>query len=163
MGHLIGLFPFYIGGAIFFSFLTYTFSFMLMKNHVFALGKYSNSGIDRNTSKKLIQLVKDNFANEQVYLDSDISLSRVAEKLSISPRELSQVINENEQRNFSEFVNHYRIEKAKVLLSDPGHNKAKIATIAYDSGFGNVTSFNLAFKAATQLTPSQYREQFCRS
>lgn len=70
-----------------------------------------------------------------------------------------KVINEYEGKNFSEFVNQYRIAKAKALLADPGYGKEKIASIAYDCGFGNVTSFNLAFKAATQLTPTQYREQ----
>jgi AraC-like DNA-binding protein len=84
----------------------------------------------------------------------------VAENLSASPREVSQVINEGAQMNFAEFVNHYRIAKAKALLAEPGYLREKIETIAYDCGFGNVTSFNLAFKAETMMTPSQYRNQF---
>jgi len=102
------------------------------------------------------------FEKENVYLDSNISIKIVAEKLSATARDVSQVINENEQKNFPEFVNHYRIAKAKILLADPGYGQEKIETIAYDCGFGNVTSFNLAFKAETQMTPSQYRNQFSK-
>lgn len=160
LSNFIGFIPFYIGGAILYSILVYGFSYMLLKRHVFTLEKYSNSKINRNTSEKLLTKIKVLFDDEEVFLDSSVSLQTVAEKVSITPRELSQVINENEGKNFSEFVNQYRIEKAKKLLIDPAYAQEKIATIAYDSGFGNVTSFNLAFKAITQNTPSAYRNQF---
>ncbi|MBQ4822066.1 helix-turn-helix domain-containing protein [Aquimarina sp. MMG016] len=160
VGILIRLIPFYILGAISFSFLMYLFSYLLLKRHIFALEKYGNSDIDRGTSKKLLQEVKTLLKQEEIYLDANVSLQSVAEKLSITSRELSQVVNENEQKNFSEFVNYYRIQKAKELLVSPEYVSEKIATIAYDCGFGNVTSFNLAFKAETRLTPSQYRNQF---
>ncbi len=104
--------------------------------------------------------VKNLFIEQEVFLDNAISLESIAGKLDTSPRKLSQVINENEQTNFSDFVNNHRIEKAKVLLADPSRQNEKIVAIAYDCGFGNVTSFNIAFKAKTQLTPSQFRNQF---
>lgn len=159
MGNLAGIFPFYIGGAIFFSLLVYILSFLLLKRPLFAMEKYANSAMDRASSEKHLKHLKVLFENEQLYLDSDLNLNQAAGKIGISPRGLSQVINENEQKNFSEFVNGYRIEKAKKLLADSQYEQEKIATIAYDCGFGNVTSFNLAFKAATQLTPSQFRKQ----
>src|SRR3989337_2565647 len=160
VGIFIGFIPLYILGAVIFSFLIYIFSYLLLKRHVFALEKYSSSTINHVSSKRLLQQVKELFETKELYLDSTISLKVVAENLSTSPRELSQVINENAQMNFSEFVNHYRIAKAKSLLADPNYLQEKIETIAYDCGFGNVTSFNLAFKAETKVTPSQYRNQF---
>jgi len=160
MGNLFGLIPYYIGGAIFFSFLLYAFSFLLLKQPVFALEKYKNSSMDAVTSKKNMQRIRALFENETLYLDSELNMTKVAQKLGIPARDVSQVINENEQQNFSEFVNQYRIQKAKNLLIDPAYVEEKIATVAYDCGFGNVTSFNLAFKSATLLTPSQYRKKF---
>jgi len=157
MGNLVGVIPYYIGGAIFFSLLVYLFSFLLLKKPEFALEKYINSSLDRADSKRYLAALKSLFAKEASYLNSDLNMATVANQLGIAPRALSQVINENEKQNFSEFVNGYRIEKAKVLLIEPKYSTEKIATIAYDCGFGNVTSFNLAFKAATGVTPSQFR------
>ena len=159
MGNLAGFIPYYIGGAIFFSLLVYILSFLLLKRPVFVMEKYANSDMDRACSKKHLKQLKILFENEHLYLNSDLNLKQTAEKIGISSRELSQVINEIEKKNFSEFVNGYRIEKAKKLLVDSQYEEEKIATIAYDCGFGNVTSFNLAFKAATHLTPSQFRKQ----
>ncbi|GAA4275076.1 helix-turn-helix transcriptional regulator [Aquimarina gracilis] len=160
VGILLRWIPFYILGAISFSFLMYLFTYLLLKRHVFALEKYSNSTIDRLTSKKVLKKAKKLLVEDEIFLQNDVSLNNVAKQLEVTPRELSQVINENEQKNFSEFVNHYRIQKAKALLVDPKYVNEKIATIAYDCGFGNVTSFNLVFKAETEITPSQYRNRF---
>ena len=99
------------------------------------------------------------FVEQRIFLEPGVSINSVAQKLAISPRVLSQVINENEQQNFYEFVNHYRIESAKALLSDPKKVNQKIATIAFDAGFGTVTSLNVAFKKKTGMTPSEYRKR----
>lgn len=159
-GIFIGLVPFYLLGATSFSFLIYLFSFLFLKKHHFVLEKYATSSVSLAESKKLVQQVRHLFDTEETYLNHRASLSLVAEKLAIKPRLLSQAINESEQVNFSEFVNQYRIERAQRLLVDPARKQDKIATIAFDSGFGNLTSFNVAFKARVKMTPSQYRKQF---
>ncbi|SNY95163.1 helix-turn-helix domain-containing protein [Flagellimonas pacifica] len=159
MGNLAGLFSLYIGGALFFSLLIYAFSFLFLQKHAFRLGKYNTSTLDKSSSEELMDGIRHLFIKEEVFLDNSISLESIAEKLSVPPRKLSQCINENEQKNFSDFVNGYRIEKAKAMLSDPKYAQEKIIAVAYDCGFGNVTSFNLAFKAKTQLTPSQFRNK----
>ncbi len=159
MGNLAGIIPYYIGGAIFFSLLVYIFSFLLLKRSSFTVEKYAASTMDKATSKKYVSELKTFLVEEEAYLESDLSLKRTAEQLEIAPRILSQAINENEQQNFSEFVNGYRIEKAKQLLRDASYATEKIATVAYDCGFGNVTSFNITFKNATGHTPSQYRKK----
>ncbi len=160
MGNLAGLFSFYIGGALFFSLLIYVFSFVFLQKHAFRLGKYNTSTLEKSASGKLMDSVKSLFSNEEIFLDSSISLESVAKQLDVPPRRLSQAINENEHRSFSDFVTEHRIEKAKSLLIDPKYQHEKIVAIAYDCGFGNVTSFNLSFKAKTQLTPSEYRKRF---
>ncbi|UII81426.1 AraC family transcriptional regulator [Flagellimonas sp. CMM7] len=160
MGNLAGLFPLYIGGAVFFSVLIYIFSFLFLQKHAFQLGKYNTSSLDKSASEELLDAIKKLFAKEEVFLDNTVSLETIAEKLNVSARKLSQAINENENKNFSDFVNGYRVEKAKMLLTDSKYNKEKIVAIAYDCGFSNATSFNLAFKAKTLLTPSQYRKEF---
>ncbi|MFD0999413.1 helix-turn-helix domain-containing protein [Ohtaekwangia kribbensis] len=160
VGIFVGVIPVYILGAVFFSFLIYIFSYLLLKRHVFNLQKYTNTAMSTEASANLLKHLKQLFEEKEIYLDSAISVKSVAEGLGVSPREVSQVINESVQMNFSEFVNYHRIVKAKSLLAHPDYWQQKIESIAYDCGFGNVTSFNLAFKADTGLTPSQYRNQF---
>ncbi|MEL6303377.1 MAG: AraC family transcriptional regulator [Bacteroidota bacterium] len=163
MGHLSGIFSFYIGGALSFSLLIYIFSFLFMQKHAFQLGKYNASKLDSDASRKIMAALKTLFEQEELYLESALTLENVATELNVTPRILSQAINQTEQTNFSGFVNQYRIEKAKNLLQQPKYQKEKIASVAFDCGFGNVTSFNLAFKAQTQKTPSQYRNAFFKT
>ncbi|WP_318343286.1 helix-turn-helix domain-containing protein [Flagellimonas baculiformis] len=160
IGNIAGLIPFYIGGALFFTLLVYMFSFLLLRNHTFSLEKYPASHIDTSLSKNLLDSIVSLFETEEIYLNPKLSLGDVARSLETSPRILSQVVNEGKGMNFSEFVNSYRIEKAKKLLVSSVGKEEKIVSIAYDSGFGNVTSFNLAFKSFTNLTPSQYKKQY---
>jgi AraC-like DNA-binding protein len=60
-------------------------------------------------------------------------------------------------RNFSAFVNGYRLAEAEAALADPGQAEIPILTIALDAGFGSIGPFNRAFKAHTGLTPTEYR------
>ena len=136
----------------------FLFLSVLNRNN-FILEKYDSSNLDRNSSQELFEKVRKLFIEEHIFMESDISLNNIAEKLSASSREISQVINENEEQNFKEFVNQYRVEYAKVLLNNSMYRNEKIATIAYDSGFGTVTAFNVAFKKKTGITPSAYRKQ----
>jgi AraC-like DNA-binding protein len=159
VGIFTGFIAFYILGAVVFSFLIYAFSYLLLKRHVFSLEKYSGSTMSPAASRELLKKITGLLEVQEIYLDSKLSVKTVAEKLSANPREISQVINESSKMNFPEFVNQYRIAKARTLLSDARYAQEKIETIAYDCGFGNVTSFNLAFKSATKLTPTQYRNQ----
>ena len=66
---------------------------------------------------------------EKLFLNSSITLGEIADKLSVIPRYLSQVINELKGQNFYDFVNSYRIEEAKRILSDPSHNEEKILAV----------------------------------
>ncbi|SNY99440.1 helix-turn-helix domain-containing protein [Flagellimonas pacifica] len=158
VGNLFDFEMYYIRGPIFYSLLIYAFSYLFLNRHKFNLQKYSSSNLDKESSAKLFQRVKELFNSEEIYLDDNLTLNTVSEKLNVKSREISQAINENVQQNFYDFVNQYRIEKAQFLLRDCHYKKAKIATIAYDSGFGNVTSFNLAFKKKTGVTPSAFRK-----
>ncbi len=158
VGNFFDFTTYYIRGPIFYSFLIYAFSYLFLNRHKFNLQKYSSSNLDKNSSRDLFQKVKQLFENEQIFLDDRLTLQVVSKKLSSKAREISQAINENTQQNFYDFVNQYRIEKAKLLLKNSEYKNEKIATIAYESGFGNVTSFNVAFKKKTGLTPSVYKK-----
>jgi AraC-like DNA-binding protein len=79
--------------------------------------------------------------------------------LSVSPHLLSQILNEKLNRNFSDFVNYYRIEEAKQILSSPRGDRLKVIAVAFEVGFNTKVAFYNAFKKYTKMTPSQYREE----
>ncbi len=160
LGNFFSFKLYYILGPVFYTFLIYAFSYLFLNRNSFNLDKYDSSKLDSSSSKTLFKTIEKLFIEEHVFLESGISLKIVAEKLTTSPREISQAINENVQQNFYEFVNQFRIEKAKNLLVDLKYEKEKIATVAFDSGFGTVTAFNVAFKKKTGVTPSVYRKQY---
>lgn len=80
--------------------------------------------------------------------------------IGISVKELSQIINQEEQLNYSQFVSKYRIEETKYLLTSPSHSKFTITAIAYDSGFNSISSFNAQFKTRMNNTAISYRKNY---
>lgn len=103
---------------------------------------------------KYVKELKEYMENEQPYLEYDITLNDIAKKLSITPRNLSYVINTEFNRNYYYFINDYRLAEAKTLLRDTDKT---IKEVMYDSGFANKSTFFSIFKKATGKTPLQYR------
>jgi AraC-like DNA-binding protein len=93
------------------------------------------------------------------YLQPDITLDMLAETLGIPSRDLSLVFNRHFDSNFYEFINRYRIEEAKKMLSDPKHKSKTITHIYLDVGFNSKSVFNTFFKKHIGQTPSEYRQE----
>jgi AraC-like DNA-binding protein len=94
---------------------------------------------------------------DEVWRQEGLTLAALASRLQTPEYRLRLVINgELGHRNFTEFVNGYRVEAAKGLLADPG-SKPNIAQVAYGVGFASLAPFNRAFKEVTGVTPTQWR------
>ncbi|MEM9551071.1 MAG: AraC family transcriptional regulator [Pseudomonadota bacterium] len=93
-----------------------------------------------------------------------LTIGALAQTLGAPEHRLRQAINRDLGfRNFSSFVNGYRIGEARKMLSDPMRGTATILEIAYDCGFGSVGPFNRAFRAETGQSPSEYRVDSLKS
>lgn len=95
---------------------------------------------------------------EKPYLNTELSLPELADTLEISRNQLSSVINKVHNKNFYEYVNHYRVNEVKRLMIDPANKHLKLISLAYDAGFNSKASFYRIFKQLTQMTPTQYLE-----
>jgi AraC-like DNA-binding protein len=94
----------------------------------------------------------------KVYREPDLSVASLSRKLDIPEHRLRHLINRQlGHRNFSAFINGYRLAEAEAALGDPTQAAVPILTIALDAGFGSIGPFNRAFKAHTGLTPTEYR------
>ena len=122
--------------------------------------KYVKSGLTESLSYELKNNLTKLFTEEKLYRKNDINLEMVAQKLNTTRHNASQIINEHFQMSFHEFVNSYRINEAKHILSDEKQKDLNIIDIAYEVGYNNKVTFNKAFKKDTQLTPTQYLSKF---
>lgn len=89
------------------------------------------------------------------YLEYTLNLNKCAELLELPPHHLSQIINQFHHKNFSDYINGFRIEEAKRLIRETNQ---KVEAIAFESGFNSPTAFYAAFKKFTKKTPTQYRK-----
>ena len=80
--------------------------------------------------------------------------------MQIQEHLISKAINLCAEMHFFDYVNSFRINEAKELLSDVNLTKKyTIEALSTQCGFSNKTSFNKAFKKFTGETPSSFREK----
>lgn len=130
---------------------------LILRNPVLGDGsKYSSSritGLDVNDIvKKMDQLMK----NEEIFSEPNLSLPQFAEKLSINTHQLSEILNRHLKISYYDYVNQYRIEKAKSILLN--YSDISVTRIIYDIGYNSSSSFYCAFQKATGLSPKKFRE-----
>ncbi len=122
-------------------------------------GKYKNSHMNPVFMDECIKKLNYLMEIEKLYRDETISLQSLAEKISVTPHQLSRILNNRLNKNFADFINTYRIEEVKRVLRDAKSADRKLLSIAFDVGFNTKTAFNTAFKKYTNTTPSEYRKQ----
>lgn len=90
------------------------------------------------------------------YTNPNLNLDDVANQLNISSNYLSQIINGRNIR-FNDYLNRERIERIKLMLKDHAFSNYTITSIGLEAGFNSNASFYRAFKKATNISPSDYR------
>ncbi len=106
----------------------------------------------------LKNILSDLMLSERPYLDSNLSLPKLAEKMKISTHELSYLINIGFNDNFSGFINRYRVEESKRLLTTPQYQHLSMVGIAFEAGFNSKTAFNTAFKKVVGMSPTEFQK-----
>ena len=94
-------------------------------------------------------------AEEQPWLEPELTLTEVAKRLRITPGLLSKVINSGCGQNFNDFVNAYRVREAQRLLADPRFAHYSLVGVALESGFNSRSTFNRVFKRVVGQAPSE--------
>jgi AraC-like DNA-binding protein len=121
--------------------------------------KYRKSTLKPSDAEKYFMELQSLMEKDKPYLNNNLTLPSLAGYLGISVHHLSQVINGRAKQNFYDFINRYRVEEAKTLLSDSLKQNLTIAALCYEAGFNSLSSFNTLFKKVTGATPSQFRRK----
>jgi AraC-like DNA-binding protein len=117
----------------------------------------SDGALDESTRNNLLSLVRQKMQDSSLFMDNQLTLARLAEAVGVSTHHLSEVLNQQDGKNFYRFVNEYRVNFVCTRLKeDPS---IKILELALLSGFSSKSTFNAVFKQLTDQTPTQFRDE----
>ena len=119
--------------------------------------KYAGSGLSSEELGRYKSQLSRLMQTDRPHLNADLKSKDLAKQLEVSPKLLSQVINQGFNQNFFDFINSYRCEEVKRVLRGPD-NKVTVIEAMYQSGFNSKSSFNKEFKKLTGQTPSEYKK-----
>lgn len=110
--------------------------------------------------ERLAQALEQVMVQQRAYRDEGLSVATLATRLAVPEYRLRRLINQRlGHRNFNAFVNGYRLAEASTVLADPQRRELPVLSIALEAGFQSIGPFNRAFKAATGLTPTEFRRE----
>ena len=94
---------------------------------------------------------------QKLYRTPKLSVQDVADRLHLSPKYVSALINQHFRVNFSDFVNRYRVEEVKQRIDHDAPDTHTLLAIGLDAGFNSKSSFYQTFRQLVGQTPTQYR------
>jgi len=121
--------------------------------------KYTKSKLPPEKADEYLNIILKYMEEKKAYLDNDITLQKLSKHLSIPSNYISQVLNNCLGKNYYDFINSYRLNEAKIKLSDPLKSESSIMEILLESGFNSKSVFNDFFKKQIGMTPSQFRKK----
>lgn len=119
--------------------------------------KYAGSGLSQQEIDIIYNRLLNLLEKEKTYLDPNLSISDLADRLNTTSKMLSQVINQRSGKSFFDFINTYRCDEVKHLISNSSP-KVTILEIMYEAGFNSKSSFNKEFKKLNGITPTAFKK-----
>lgn len=111
-------------------------------------------------SPKLIKGINQLINEQQLYLQSNLKISDLAQALSVPEYKISRAIRHYYKvANFNLFINQYRVKHAQALLLKDEVRHWSILSIALESGFSSLATFNRVFKSIVGVIPNEFRKQ----
>jgi transcriptional regulator GlxA family with amidase domain len=91
------------------------------------------------------------------HLDADLSVTALARRARMSPRNFARVFRREVGSTPAGYVEAQRVETARRLLETTGRSVAEVADAC---GFGRVETMHRAFRRRLRVAPAQYRRHF---
>lgn len=113
------------------------------------------NAFEKEYDEQLFSKIDKLFCEGQLYLKADLKIADLVDELLVSEKEISRAISSMTGKRFSSYINEFRIQKAKELLSS--QHKILIKEVGFKSGFSSQPQFQRKFKELSGLTPEQFR------
>lgn len=114
--------------------------------------------VSEEIADSYIATIEECMYKKQLFLRSNFSIQDLSDCTNISVHHISNCLNVRLQISFSDYINQYRIQKAKQMLAEKD-SLLTIEAIGYECGFGSKTNFYSLFKKYVQMTPAEYKKQ----
>lgn len=163
-------YPFRLGSSILIYWVGYQafFQYVLLKDRIVLRREIrkepklkfpdNSKKVDRSErATTLFKEINNYIQSNQVYLDPQLGLEKVAGAIGLGVSSFSKIINEQTGQNFSDYINSLRVNEAKNLLSNEEFSNYTIVAIGLECGFNSKSTFYSAFKKFTGQTPSSFR------
>jgi AraC-like DNA-binding protein len=102
-------------------------------------------------------------AHERGYLDPDIKLIGLAERIGTSSQLLSQYLNDALGLSFFDYINGLRVAEVQKMMRDRSDDTRTLLDLAFAAGFTSKSTFNTSFKKISGLAPSSWRNQHVKT
>jgi AraC-like DNA-binding protein len=112
----------------------------------------------KNSESLIVEKIIHCMEIEKLFLNPRLNIERMAEHMKIPYREVSALINKHFHANFNEYINLYRINEAKKLLSDSQLLNVPINEIYVKAGFNSKSAFHRFFNRLVGVSPSEFRK-----
>ena len=150
-----------ITGAIAFTFILYLIILVLLHrkktDDLFFINNQKSKKISNVDAVVISQKLEKIMNEKALYRNPNLSLKDLSEEINMPSHQLSQFLNNNLGKNFTSYVNEFRIETACRIISS--NNKLTLESVGYDVGFNSKSTFFAAFKKHTGTTPLNYQLQ----
>ncbi|MBC7958261.1 MAG: helix-turn-helix transcriptional regulator, partial [Vallitaleaceae bacterium] len=95
-----------------------------------------------------LQFIRENYG------DSQLCLTQIAQVCGTNKVYLSRIFKGETGENLTDYIQNYRIEKAKKLIDGTNY---KLYQVAEQVGLQNASQFSVIFKKITGISPLQYK------
>ncbi len=118
--------------------------------------KYKTSSLTEEKKQKLSDDLNTLMQKEKIFLNGNLTLEKLSQNMGVNSKYISQIIHEEYNCHFNDFVNKLRIQEATLMLLNDSYQYLTIEGIAKQVGFRSKSAFNTAFKKVMGVTPSFY-------
>jgi AraC-like DNA-binding protein len=150
----------YITGPLYFSLIIYLVIFILLYRKKandlssFAAPKYGDKKLNEDETQRIVAQLQKVMNEKELFRNPDLKVGDLAREINVPSHQLSRILNDSLQKNFTLFVNEYRVNKACKML--PYQSNFTIEAIGDEVGFNSKSTFFAAFKKIKGLTPNAY-------
>ena len=121
---------------------------------------YANSTLGNVDCNAALSKLDTLMRTDRTYVDPDLSLPGLAERLGLSPHQLSELLNARLGKGFSRYLRELRIDAARTMLCD--EPSASVLSVGLSVGFTSQSNFYEAFREIEGMTPGRYRKLHTR-